>query len=152
MDVCRDTPHADTHEMILRAGDTNTATSTPVRRERPSDDCGGGADHRAAGPGRAHRAHRPGVSGLPRAPVPPVLMSAEEKRKASWNLRKVAPRKRKTDRQGDSRRALAAAPSEVGGECGAAREKEAKGGWVMAMVMALLGGRCGGALPQHIYK
>ena len=28
MDVCRDTPHADTHEMILRAGDTNTATST----------------------------------------------------------------------------------------------------------------------------
>ena len=33
----------------------NTSTSNPVRRERPSDDCGGGADHRAAGPGRAHR-------------------------------------------------------------------------------------------------
>ena len=102
MDVCRDTPHADTHEMILRAGDTNTATSTPVRRERPSDDCGGGADHRAAGPGRAHRAHRPGASGLPRAPVPPVLMSAEEKRKASRNLRKAPEKKeRKKDKETD---------------------------------------------------
>jgi hypothetical protein len=48
----------------------NTSTSNPVRRERPSDDCGGGADHRAAGPGRADRAHRPGASELPRAPVP----------------------------------------------------------------------------------
>ena len=102
MDVCRDTPHADTHEMILRAGDTNTATSTPVRRERPSDDCGGGADHRAAGPGRAHRAHRPGVSGLPRAPVLLVLMSAEEKRESQPELEEgSAPEKkeRKTRRQ-----------------------------------------------------
>ena len=101
VDVCRDTPHEDTHEMILRAGDTNTATSTPVRRERPSDDCGGGADHRAAGPGRAHRAHRPGVSGLSRAPVL-VLMSAEEKRESQPELEEgSAPEKkeRKTRRQ-----------------------------------------------------
>ena len=77
----------------------NTATSASVRRERRcGGGCGGEADHRAAGPGRAHRAHWPGTSEPYRAPrtAGPNECGREEE---SQRSRKAASRKRKEENE-----------------------------------------------------
>ena len=77
----------------------NTATSASVRRERRcGGGCGGEADHRAAGPGRAHRAHWPGTSETycgPRTAGPNECGREEE----SQRSRKAASRKRKEENE-----------------------------------------------------